>query len=58
MLDKELNFVVDNFDENMKTKLGIKSTQTDLSPKNMLPKNIFLVDNRPENIYHNINKKN
>jgi hypothetical protein len=33
----------------MRERLGISTR---------LPKNIFLVDNRPENIYHEVNRKN
>lgn len=51
MKNKELTHVVDNFDDDMRERLGIRRNTR-------LPKNIFLVDNRPENIYHEINRKN
>ena len=51
MKNKELTHVVDNFDDDMRERLGIRRNAR-------LPKNIFLVDNRPENIYHEINRKN
>ena len=51
MKNKELTHVVDNFDDDMRERLGIKRNTR-------LPKNIFLVDNRPENIYHEVNRKN
>lgn len=55
MLDKQLNYVVDRFDADMRRDLGIKrSSRRD----KVLPKNIFLVDNRPQNINHDINRKN
>lgn len=49
MQNKELTHVVENFDDDMRERLGISTR---------LPKNIFLVDNRPENIYHEVNRKN
>ena len=51
MKNKELTHVVDNFDDDMRERLGIRRNTR-------LPKNIFLVDNRPENIYHEVNRKN
>jgi hypothetical protein len=57
MLDKQLNYVVDRFDRNQREILRLPMTKKrGVSTK--LPKNIFLVDNRPQNINHEINRKN
>jgi hypothetical protein len=45
MLDKQLNYVIE------KNNMPFNRTLP-------LPPNIFLVDNRPENIYHKINQRN
>ena len=45
MLDKQLNYVIEK--NNMPFNKSLP-----------LPPNIFLVDNRPENIYHKINRNN
>jgi hypothetical protein len=45
MLDKQLNYVIDKNHMPFNRSLP-------------LPPNIFLVDNRPENIYHKINQRN
>ncbi len=49
--NKELTYVVKNIDNDIRERLGIEGNTR-------LPKNIFLVDNRPENIYHEVNRKN
>jgi hypothetical protein len=51
MKNKEMTYVVNNFDDDMRERLGIQRNTR-------LPKNIFLVDNRPDNIYHEVNRKN
>ncbi len=59
MLDKQLNYVVDRFDSRKRKILRLPRTKKrGVSSKQQLPKNIFLVDNRPQNINHDINRKN
>lgn len=50
MLPKELNFVVNKMDG----KMRIQKKRS----RDELPRNIFLVDNLPSNINHDINRKN
>jgi hypothetical protein len=59
MLDKQLNYVVDRLDSRKRKILRLPRTKKrGVSSKQQLPKNIFLVDNRPQNINHDINRKN
>lgn len=57
MLDKQLNYVVDRFDSRKRKILRLPMTKK-RGVATKLPKNIFLVDNRPQNINHEINRKN
>ncbi len=58
MLDKQLNYVVDRFDRNKRQILRLPMTKKRGVSTKQLPKNIFLVDNRPQNINHDINRQN
>jgi hypothetical protein len=58
MLDKQLNYVVDRFDSRKRKILRLPMTKKRGVSSKQLPKNIFLVDNRPQNINHDINRKN
>jgi hypothetical protein len=59
MLDKQLTYVVNKFDKNMRKHLGIQGRRTRSKRSTTeLPKNIFLIDNLYTNIDHNINRKN
>jgi hypothetical protein len=61
MLDKQLTYVVNRFDRNMRKNLGIHGRRTRSKRSHgttELPKNIFIIDNLYTNIDHNINRKN